>query len=344
MSQPTALTTSSASLVGTARRDDLAILPGSRLPPVVGASARDHRQALRLDTSDGESTPIGGSDRPQLSTDAPWQDILTVEQRRVSPLEEFESHPRKHLIGMCLGALCQVEWRIDGGRRHSATMPSRGLWLLRMGTPIRWRQRQEADVLLVALDPTSITNVAGRLARHDRADLVNLITFRDPVIEHIMLAVHAELLDGCPAGRLYGEALATALVARLLLLYAPAPPGAGTHRGGLPPARLRRVVDYIEAHLGGDTSLCKLAGLVQMSPRHFACLFKQSTGLPPHHFVLEQRIAASRQMLVQGCRPLAEIAYTLGFSSQAHFATMFRRSVGVTPGNYRKLREVNPET
>jgi len=260
----------------------------------------------------------------------------------VQPFERIESHSRGHLIGMYLGAPCEVEWQIDGVRRHSAIMPSRGLWLLTKGTLISWRQRQGAEVLLVALNANSGRSIDGRLALQDRTDLVSLIAFRDPAIEHIMLALHAELLDGCPAGRLYGEALATALAARLVVRYGLAPPGSGARHGGLPPARLRRVIDHIEAHLCGDTSLCKLAGLAQISTRHFAHLFKQSTGLPPHHFVLEQRIAASRRMLLQGCRPLAEIAYTLGFSSQAHFATTFRRAVGVTPGDYRKLRGSTP--
>jgi len=284
-----------------------------------------------------------GSDRPQPSTSAPWWDILTIEQRRVQPFEPIESHSRGHRIGMHLGAPCGVEWQVDGGRRHSATMPSRGLWLPTEGTLIWLRQGQGADVLLVALDPASIADFVGRRARQERNHRADLIGFRDLVIEHIVLALQAELLDGCPAGRPYGEALATALVARLLVLYASAPPGDGARHSGLPSARLRRVIEHIETHLGGDTSLCKLAGLAQMGPRHFAHLFKQSTGLPPHHFVLQQRIAASRRLLLQDGRPLAEIAYSLGFSSQAHFATTFRRSVGVTPGNYRKFRGSTPE-
>jgi AraC family transcriptional regulator len=320
-----------------ARRSGVAVVPRLRSRPAADALAGSYPEVLRAYASEGGSTPLDGPDRPQPSTSAPWQDILTVEQRRVQPFERIESHSLGHLIGMYLGAPCEVEWQIDGGRRHSATMPSRGFWLLTEGTPIWWRHRQGADVLLVALGPASIANIIGRGARQERSNHAGLIAFRDLAIEHIVLALHAELLDGCPAGRPYGEALATALVARLQVLYASAPPGDGARHGGLPSARLRRVIEHIETHLGGDTSLCKLAGLARMSPRHFAHLFKQSTGLPPHHFVLQQRIAASRRMLLQDSRPLAEIAYSLGFSSQAHFATTFRRSVGVTPGAFRKL-------
>lgn len=312
---------------------DLAIERGSPLPSSDVVSARNYRR--RLDRFDGSAAPIEVTDRPLLSTGAPWQDIVTVERRRMTAFEGFERPLRRHLIGMCLGAPCQVEWRIGRGKQHRATIPSRGLWLLTMGAPIWWRHRQEADVLLVALEPTPL--IAGSLLRGDQTDVLNLIAFRDPVIEHIMLALHAEFLDGCPAGRLHGEALAAALASRVMLLYGPSPPGAGAERSSLPPVRLRRILDYIEAHLGGDTSLCKLAALVQVSPRHLACLFKRSTGLPPHHFVLERRIAASRRMLVHGHSSLAEIAYTLGFSSQAHFATAFRQFVGITPGKYRKL-------
>src|SRR5215218_3113264 len=114
--------------VRAARHADIAIAPRFRSRLAAGALTGSHRQALRLYTSNDGSKPLGGSDRPQPSTSAPWQDILTVEQRRVPPFEGIESHPRGHLIGMYLGAPCEVEWQIDGGRRQSAIMPRRGLW------------------------------------------------------------------------------------------------------------------------------------------------------------------------------------------------------------------------
>ena len=100
-------------------------------------------------------------------------------------------------------------------------------------------------------------------------------------------------------------------------------------RGGLPLARLRRVLEYVEAHLGEDTSLRQLAELARLSPDHFATLFRQSIGLPPHRYVLERRIARAKELLAGDQLSLAEIGYALGYTSQPHFITMFRKLTGL---------------
>ena len=96
-------------------------------------------------------------------------------------------------------------------------------------------------------------------------------------------------------------------------------------------------LDYIEAHLGEDTSLRQLAELVRLSPDHFAALFRQSIGLPPHRYVLERRIVRAKELLAGDRLTLAEIGYALGYTSQPHFITMFRKLTGMTPGAYRKV-------
>lgn len=111
------------------------------------------------------------------------------------------------------------------------------------------------------------------------------------------------------------------------------------HRGGLSPGRLRVVMDYIEAHLHEKVSLRRMAELIRMSPYHFGRLFKQSTGLSPHQYFLEQRILKARELLADQRLAITEISQRLGFGSRAHFTTAFRKRVGTTPREYR-LKEV----
>jgi AraC family transcriptional regulator len=106
----------------------------------------------------------------------------------------------------------------------------------------------------------------------------------------------------------------------------------------LPPYRFRRVIDYIQAHLGEATSLRRLAELAGLSPYHFARLFKRSTGRAPHQYVVWQRIERAKRLLAAGSLPLVQVAFRLGFPSQAHFTTVFRKHVGTTPGAYRQAR------
>jgi AraC family transcriptional regulator len=100
-------------------------------------------------------------------------------------------------------------------------------------------------------------------------------------------------------------------------------------------SRLRRVAEYIQQNLDKDLSLAELAAVVYMSPYHFARLFKDSTGVPPHRFVVRQRIARARGVLVTPELSIAQVSRRVGFRTPSHFTTVFRRVLGVTPRAYR---------
>ena len=106
-------------------------------------------------------------------------------------------------------------------------------------------------------------------------------------------------------------------------------------RGGLPPRALRRVREYIEAHLEETISIDALAGIVGLSKYHFARAFKQSEGLTPHDYLLQCRVRRAQELLANTDLPLSEIALASGFSDQSHCARRFRERVGVTPSSYR---------
>jgi len=95
------------------------------------------------------------------------------------------------------------------------------------------------------------------------------------------------------------------------------------------------VTDYIDAHLGEEITLGRLSDLARLSSFHFAHLFKQSTGVSPHQFILQRRIAKAKQLIEEDRLPLAQISQMLGFASQAHFTTVFHKLVGVPPRVYR---------
>ena len=99
---------------------------------------------------------------------------------------------------------------------------------------------------------------------------------------------------------------------------------------------IARVVDYIEAGIDQDLRLTSLAGVAAMSVYHFARCFKDTVGMSPHAYVLSRRVIRARAMLGRSEGSLAHVALSCGFSSQAHFTTAFHRSVGVTPGEYRR--------
>ncbi|HEV3349981.1 MAG TPA: AraC family transcriptional regulator [Methylomirabilota bacterium] len=105
--------------------------------------------------------------------------------------------------------------------------------------------------------------------------------------------------------------------------------------GALPLSRLRRVTEYIHAHLDGSLNLAELGAVVFMSPYHFARLFHRSTGLPPHRFVVRARIDQAIVLLAAPEPSIAQISRAVGFRTPSHFSTVFRRLMGVTPHEYR---------
>jgi AraC-like DNA-binding protein len=105
--------------------------------------------------------------------------------------------------------------------------------------------------------------------------------------------------------------------------------------GSLPSCRLRRVTEYVEQNLDKDLTLADLAAVVYMSPYHFARLFKCRTGVPPHRFVVQQRITRARTFLATEGQSIAQISRIVGYRTPSHFTTVFHRTLGVTPGTYR---------
>jgi AraC family transcriptional regulator len=147
--------------------------------------------------------------------------------------------------------------------------------------------------------------------------------------------VDAELRGGGAGGRLLAESLGNVLAVHLLRHFAPRGP-ADAHTGGvLPKHKLRAVIDYVHEHLDAELSLDHLAAVAHVSPYHFARLFKNSTGLPPHQYVIARRVERAKELLRGGLLQLAEVATEVGFADQSHFTRHFKRLVGVTPRRFR---------
>ena len=106
------------------------------------------------------------------------------------------------------------------------------------------------------------------------------------------------------------------------------------HRG-LSPGAKRRVLEYVDQHFDERLTLESLANVARLSVYHFARAFRQSTGEPPHQYLLRRRIERATEMLKESELPLSEIAVAVGFSDHSHFARHFRRLAGMSPGAAR---------
>ena len=109
-----------------------------------------------------------------------------------------------------------------------------------------------------------------------------------------------------------------------------------TRLSGLPAWRLKRVLSYIDANLDKRVGLSQIAQAAGFSRMHFARHFRASTGLRPHEYLLRRRVEHAQELLVNSYSPVASIARASGFSTQAHFTSVFRRFVGKPPALWRR--------
>lgn len=166
----------------------------------------------------------------------------------------------------------------------------------------------------------------------------------DIFIEHVADRILGELEHETSTGRLLVESLGRALSAHLVHSYAATSVRLKQSHAVQKPLdarRLSRVTEFIEASVDRDFTVKELASVACMSPAHFSRSFKAATGSAPHEYVSRQRLDLAKRLLSTSDRPLVDIAYAAGFSSQPNFNRAFRKAVGTTPSLYRaqKVRD-----
>lgn len=97
---------------------------------------------------------------------------------------------------------------------------------------------------------------------------------------------------------------------------------------------LQRAKSLIMDRLADNISLTEFTHETGLSRYHLIRSFKQTYGLSPHAFQLDQRIKKAKALLQQG-KGLAETANTLGFADQSHFQRHFKKRIALTPKQYQ---------
>jgi len=141
--------------------------------------------------------------------------------------------------------------------------------------------------------------------------------------------------DTDPSVQLYGDGLIAAITARLF-----AEPRELVADGrGLASWQLRRIIEFLDAHLSERIELADLAAMVGLSQSHFSRSFKASTGMPPYRWQLFQRIRRAQALLLDSDAALDQVAEVTGFADTVHFGRTFRKLIGATPAAWRRDRK-----
>jgi AraC family transcriptional regulator len=253
----------------------------------------------------------------------------------LEPADEMpETYLRQHFILIALDDF-RATYLLDGRWKHVDYAKGEIAIIPATQSLPRTQVDREVPLLELFLEPATLARAACESATADQVELVPQLQICDPLIQHMGLALKAELEAGGTDSRLYAESMATALSAHLLRRYCSHPQQIKDYTGGLSKYKLRQTINYINEHLDQNLTLAEIAAAVGMSPNYFASLFKQSTGLTPHQYVMKCRIDKAKQLLHHQELTLVEICQEVGFTSQSHFTRVFRQQAKTTPKAYR---------
>lgn len=270
------------------------------------------------------------------SQDLGWENIL-VKQFQHPPGEAMCHFSNEHAICLSLASRPVRFLHIKGGKTYAGLYGKGSISITPAKVPLFARWDNDDQFLEIRLASCFLQCVARETIdkNPDQLELVSEFRTRDPHLESIGMLLLTELKQENLGGRLYIESLANVLAVHLLRQYAVIKPRLPIYEGGLPERQLLQVLEYVDEHLNQDIKLADLAQLLDMSQFHFSRLFKQSIGIAPYQYLLQQRVERAKQLLKQTDRSIIDIACLCGFNSHSHLSKQFRQLTGTTPKAYR---------
>jgi AraC family transcriptional regulator len=225
---------------------------------------------------------------------------------------------------------------LDGRQVWDGLIPAHGLRILPPASEPRWFAASAFDSMQFHVPVGALRELAdGGRAGGARIELKDPLYATDSgttALVHAMISALAKQDRLAPA---YIDGLAIALLTRLVARFSLSGSGERRH-GAVLDARLRRAIDFIDAHLADDLRLATISAVAGMSPYHFSHLFSAAMGMPPHRFLLKQRIERAKGRLLFGRETILAVALDCGFKDASHFARVFAREAGLSPRRFRQ--------
>jgi AraC family transcriptional regulator len=270
------------------------------------------------------------------SWQAGWRSLLLRAYQDPPYVDEFVTPPTPdHLIVLVVGGSCELEGRYRGAwRKARYRVGSIGMTAPGEQVTLRWRGTTKHNTLQLHIPEATI-----RAALDDLSDrrirlsaMPNTIAQHDPLIERTIVSLREAMSQGVPD--FYAGSAAHFLTAHLILRHAHVSPS----RTSSPSEdlRLRRVDEFLQASVGTSISLEDVADVAEINRFHLLRLFKHAHGETPFRRLTRMRIDTAKERLLAGDETVTEIALACGYENSAHFASVFRRWVGVSPSQYRQ--------
>lgn len=274
-----------------------------------------------------------------------WRDVYVSLASEFSWDRQLGSVP--HLcVAYCMHRPASVTRSVSGDAKlTNVNLRPRTFGVVPESRPSEWQLRGTPDILTVYLRRSMVDSIASEWfgTELSRVELIPRLAFSDPMLEQLGLQLLSAMRSDDPLGDgLYADQLARMFTLHLLREHSARPPKAR----GLPAptptmssARMQHVREIVEAELDGDLGLIRLAAEAGVGEHAFSVAFTKAFGNTPHSYVIGRRIERAKHLLRSSDLPVVDVAAQTGFASQSHLASVFKRTVGLTPGGYRQGKQ-----
>jgi AraC family transcriptional regulator len=273
------------------------------------------------------------------SQQAGWKHIHLAHYQ-LPALDFPETISLQHLISLpSWNQLTEVDRIVDGKRYQSQhDRQDKGLFeLIPADVPLKVRSSQAGEATHCYLDPTFLAHAAYESANPERVELKPTLSMPDPLVYQIVLTLKTVLETDATNSCFYAESMATALAAHFLRNYSTRKYVLPEYEDGLCKYKLKQALEYMNVHLSENVSLAAISDELGISQYYFCRLFKQSTGMTPHAYLIQQRVERAKQLLKHKECTMLDIALACGFANPSHFAKHFHKHTGISPKQFRML-------
>ncbi|BAY84241.1 AraC family transcriptional regulator [Calothrix parasitica NIES-267] len=224
-------------------------------------------------------------------------------------------------------------WQTASGKRKQKYVRQGNVSIVPADLPHETTIENKLEMIVINFERLQIEKLADELIGKS-VEIIEKWAAQDTLIRQLGLELRQEFIQGSPR-ILYAESVVNILSTHLIRHYSKDKIEIKNCDSKISAHQLKKVIDYINENLEDNLTLAELAVVAKMSQYRFARGFKNSTGFSPHKYLILQRIERAQNLLNQNKLSIAEISYQLGFTSQSHFTTAFRKITGITPKSYR---------
>jgi AraC family transcriptional regulator len=245
-----------------------------------------------------------------------------------------------HVVKIVLRTM-NIQFSVSGRTVHDGVTTPGTVHVTEPAVPVRCLFRGPFDVLHLYVPNTLIAECARDMpGNHAPLLCTEAVPRKDIIVDSLGRALLEANRVGGSFGQTYADCISMAIVARLLASASRVATSERSRGSKLAQWRLKRAIDYVEARLNEPVSLADFASSAGLTRMHFAAQFRAATGLRPHEYLMRRRIERAQEMLVGTGMSLVDVALSVGFQTQSHFTSVFKRYAGQPPRAWRESRGV----